>query len=475
MATQTYDYGMVGLGTMGRNLVFNMSDHGFSVVGFDKDKAKGDALEQDATGAGEVLGADNLEVFLAALKVPRTILILVPAGPAVDAVIRDLTPHLSPEDLLIDCGNSNYRETNRRIEQLAKQNIHFMGVGISGGELGARFGPSIMPGGDPEAYERVAPLLEAIAAKVNAEPCVTYIGARSAGHYVKMVHNGIEYALMQLIAEFYHIMKEVVGMDNTALQHTFSEWNKGPLQSFLIEITADIFAQKDELTSGFLIDRILDQAHQKGTGMWTSQDAMQLHVPITTIDAAVSMRDVSSYKEERQAAEQYLKGPDLTTHANPDELPELLAEAFYFAMIITYAQGMALLHHASQSYEYNTRLDRVASIWRGGCIIRATLLEKIRAAFEEQPDLSNLLVSNTFAPELNRLQTSARLVAKTSLETGVPVPALMASLSYFDSYRRGWLPANLIQAQRDYFGAHTYERNDREGIFHTQWNPIPEE
>lgn len=468
MESQLFDYGMIGLGTMGRNLVYNMSDHGFSVAGFDKDPAKVEEFTQQSLYFA-VRGTSTPEEFVASLKTPRVILLLVPAGKIVDSVIEELKPLLSEEDLLIDCGNSHFTDTNRRIETLAKDNLHFMGIGVSGGESGARRGPSIMPGGNKAVYTRIAPMLEAVSAKVDGEPCVAYLGSGSAGQYVKMVHNGIEYALMQLIAETYHLLKEVSGLNNQELHEVFTKWNAGFLQSFLIEITAEIFAKKDDLTGKDLVDLVLDSAHQKGTGMWTSQDAMSLHVPITTIDAAVSMRDLSANKAARQAAEQQLKGITTNISIDKNELIQQAEASFHFAMIVTYAQGMSQLQKASQEYNYGLDLVEVAKIWRGGCIIRAALLEDIRVAFAENAALPNLLVSPVFAKQVNELQTGIRSVLSTAIASGIPMPATSAALSYFDAYRRGWLPANLIQAQRDYFGAHTYQRTDQEGTFHTDW------
>lgn len=460
---------MVGLGTMGRNLVLNMGDHGFSIAGFDKDLSKVSALEQEA-GLHKIQGTRSVEEFLAALRQPRIILMLVPAGKIVDAVIDEFKPLLSPGDLLIDCGNSHYSDTDRRSDQLQKENIFFMGTGVSGGESGARFGPSIMPGGNREVYDRVAPMLESVAAKVNGEPCVAWLGPRSAGHYVKMVHNGIEYALMQLISEAYHLLKEVGGMGNGALHHLFSRWNQGALQSFLIGITTDIFAKKDDLTGGDLLDMIRASARQKGTGMWTSQDAFNLHVPIPSIDMAVAQRDLSAMAEERSAARK-VHGKAGLKDAPPDqaEFAGQVEQALLFSTIVAYAQGMSLLHHASNTYKYELDLAKVAGLWRGGCIIRAVLLEDIRAEYARDPSLASLLLSPQFAQKLSDVQSGMRQTIKTAIDAGVPVPAMMACLSYFESYRREWLPANLIQAQRDYFGAHTYERTDREGVFHTHW------
>jgi 6-phosphogluconate dehydrogenase len=469
MEEQHYDYGMIGLGTMGRNLVYNMCDHGYSVAGFDKDISKVDTLEKEK-GNYKIHGSRTTQEFIASLKQPRVILLLVPAGQIVDSVVEELKPLLSKDDLIMDCGNSHFTDTNRRLETLAKENIHFMGVGVSGGESGARYGPSIMPGGSKEAYQRIATMLEAVSAKAKGEPCVTFLGTGSAGHYVKMVHNGIEYALMQLISEAYHLMKVGVGMNNDELHTIFSKWDEGILQSFLISITADIFAQQDDLTTNRLIDVILDSAKQNGTGAWTSQDSMSQLIPIPVIDTAVSVRDLSALKEERQIAHQKLQGPNTKFTGDKKEFVDTLENALYFSMITTYAQGMALLHQASITYKYELKLHDIASIWRGGCIIRAALLDDIRSAFIAQPTLSNIILNDVFAKKLNVVQKDARQIIKTGIELGIPMPAFMSSLFYYDCYRSGWLPANLIQAQRDYFGAHTYERTDRKGIFHTHWN-----
>lgn len=466
---QKYDYGMIGLGTMGRNLVLNMGDHGYSVVGFDKDKTKADALQKEAEQR-KILGTSTLEAFIGALNTPRIIMLLVPAGAPVDAVINELKPLLSKDDLLIDCGNSHFSDTDNRIAALAKDNIQFMGVGISGGEAGARFGPSIMPGGDKKAYARVAAMFEAVSAKVDGKPCSAWMGNGSAGHYVKMVHNGIEYGLMQLIAEAYHMLKECTGMSNDELHEVFEKWNKGSLQSFLIEISAVNFAQKDDLGDGSLVDKILDKAKQNGTGQWASQSAMDLFVPIPTIDSAVSSRDLSAMKDERLKAEKILDWHSVPFKGNKGELIDWLEHALTFSFITAYAQGMALMQHASEKYKYELQPEVIATIWRGGCIIRAALLEDITAAYTSEGNLANLMINNTIAHKLMAAQDGMRLAVKTAVVAGIPAPAMMASLAYYDSYRRGWLPANLIQAQRDFFGAHTYERTDREGTFHTQWN-----
>lgn len=464
-----YDFGMIGLGTMGRNLLYNINDHGYSVAGFDKSTAQVDTLTKESAGK-KIYSTSVLKDFIGSLKQPRVIMLLVPAGKIVDSVIDEVKPFLSKEDLLIDLGNSHFTDTDRRNQQLIKENIHFMGAGVSGGESGARFGPSIMPGGDKGAYDRVAEMLKAVAAKVNGEPCVTYIGAGSAGHYVKMVHNGIEYAIMQLIAEAYHLLKEIGGLNNDELHEVFATWNKGILQSFLIEITADIFAKQDDLTNNRLVDMILDAAQQKGTGAWTSEDAMENQVPIPAIDIAVSMRDLSAYKKEREAAEKTLKGPVGADKDSKETLIAELEQALYFSMITTYAQGLSLLKTASEKYNYGLNLEEIAKIWRGGCIIRAALLEDIRAAYSKQPSLANIMIDESIAGKLNQSQTNMRKLLRQGIKNGIPMPVISVSLAYYDSYRRGWLPSNLLQAQRDFFGAHTYQRTDREGTFHTHWD-----
>lgn len=465
-----YDYGMIGLGTMGRNLVFNMNDHGFSVAGFDKTAAQVDLLQKEGKDK-EVMATTNLEEFIGSLKTPRTIILLVPAGKIVDDVINELKPFLSGDDLLMDCGNSHFTDTNRRYTELEKAGLHFMGVGVSGGESGARFGPSIMPGGPKDVYKRVAPMLESIAAKVKEQPCVTWLGPGAAGHYVKMVHNGIEYGIMQLISETYHLLKVIGEKENKELHDIFSKWNEGVLRSFLIEITADIFLQKDELTNNMLVDMILDTAHQKGTGGWTSEDGLKLQVPITIIDTAVAVRGISSHKEERVEAEKILKGPIDVEKPNvsKNELVNFLEQALYFSMICTYAQGMALLKAASDEYKYDLNFSDIARVWSGGCIIRATLLQDIYTAYQSNTKFDNLMSDHELSQKLMHSQNGIRKIVSIAAESGIPAPAFMSALSYYDTSRSGWLPANLVQAQRDYFGAHTYERTDRGGTFHTHW------
>jgi 6-phosphogluconate dehydrogenase len=462
------EVGMIGLGVMGRNLVLNMAEHGFGVVGFDRDAAQVAALRNEAAGQ-PVRTADTLADLVRALTGPRALFLLVPAGAPVDAVLRDLLPLLSPGDLVIDGGNSHFHDTDIRLKALGERNIEYMGVGVSGGAEGARRGPSLMPGGSREAYERVRPLLEAVATRVNNEPCVAWCGPGSAGHYVKMVHNGIEYGLMQLIAEAYDLLHRGLGMTNDELHDVFEVWNRAELNSFLMEITARIFEQPDPVTGRRLIDVILDEARQKGTGMWTSQEAMALQVPVPTIDMAVAMRDLSVLKAEREAAAKLL-GAEPWRHDGEQHVgPRELRNALYAAFIITYTQGMALLQRASTAHGYATSLTEVARIWRGGCIIRSALLDGIRAAYQTNGELPNLLLDPGLAGEIHQRQADLRLVVRQAADQAIPVPCFMASLAYWDAYRSASLPMNLIQAQRDYFGAHTYERIDAKGTFHTVW------
>jgi 6-phosphogluconate dehydrogenase len=465
---QQYEIGMVGLGVMGRNFVLNMADQGFSVAGYDKDPAKVEALRQESKKNG-VRGAESIQEFVGLLRQPRAIMMLVPAGSPVDSVIADVLPYLDTGDLIIDAGNSYFKDTDVRARDLAAKGIQFLGVGVSGGEEGARHGPSIMPGGPKEAYEHVRPIFEAAAAKVNGDPCVTYLGPGSAGHFVKMVHNGIEYGVMQLIAESYDLMKRGLGFHHGEVHDVFSAWNHGELNGYLMEITSHIFSKVDDKTGKRLIDEILDVARQKGTGMWTSQSAMALQVPIPTIDLAVAMRDLSVFANEReQASAIYQRAPRRFT-GDHDAFLAQLRRALYAGMIIVYAQGMALLAVASDKYEYHLDLEAVARIWRGGCIIRAALLEDICGAFHARPTLPNLLLDPNLSAKVVENQEDLRRMSCHAAESGVPAPGLLVSLSYFDAYRSAWLPANLIQAQRDCFGAHTYERIDAKGTFHTEW------
>lgn len=465
---KTCDIGIIGLGVMGRNLLLNMNDHGFTVAGYDKDESKVKSLQQESHGS--IHAEMDLKSFIAQLKVPRSILFLVPAGKAVDSVIQELIPHLEKNDLIIDAGNSFFKDTDRRIQELKEKQLEFMGIGISGGEYGARHGPSIMPGGSKTSYARVQKLLEAVAAKVQSEPCVTYLGPGASGHYVKMVHNGIEYGIMQLIAETYDIMKRGLGFSNEQLHATYTEWDKGELNGYLIEITGKIFARKDDKTNKDLIDFISGVAKQLGTGMWTTTSAMELQIPIPTIDAAVSMRDLSSYVEDRKALNNvYSALVANSAETATKEIIEDLHHALYTALIITYAQGLADLFVASNKYEYQLNLENVAKIWRGGCIIRSALLQDISEAYKTNPKLSNLLLDQGIAQKIKKNQAALRKVIALAAKLGLPVPGLSASLAYLDAMRSNWLPTNLIQAQRDYFGSHTYERTDSKGTFHTDW------
>ncbi|HWD88270.1 MAG TPA: NADP-dependent phosphogluconate dehydrogenase [Mucilaginibacter sp.] len=466
--TSKYDFGMIGLGTMGRNLLLNMGDHGVKGAGFDKDASKGLQLEKEDQH-GNLKGFSEVEPFVASLNKPRAIMMLVPAGKIVDDVINELLPLLDQGDILIDGGNSHFTDTNRRVDELEAKGFHFFGMGVSGGEEGARRGPSMMPGGDKDAYNVMKPILESIAAKVDGAPCVTYIGPGASGHFVKMVHNGIEYGLMQLIAETYEIMKKGLKMDNAAIGQVFTQWNEGRLQSFLIDITKDIFAFNAPGTDHLLIDDIKDEAKAKGTGKWTSQVAMDLQAPIPTIDTAVSMRDLSKYKQLRIDAAAVYSKDDPELDVDTQEFLVALEQAFYFSMIITYAQGMHLLANASAEYKYDLKLDEIAKIWRGGCIIRSLFLNDIYNAYQNNPGLAHLLLDGNVEQLVSGSVNGARTVVSAAVSAGVAVPAYAASLSYFDNFRNKRMPSNLTQAQRDYFGAHTYELIDKEGVFHTQW------
>ena len=477
MAETLYDFGMIGLGTMGRNLLLNMADHGFSVIGFDKDTTKASTLEAAATPGTTVKGVNSLSDMVSQLKTPRQLMMLVPAGPIVDSVISDLLPLLEAGDIIIDGGNSHYTDTLKRIAYLKDKNIHFTGMGVSGGEHGARTGPSIMPGGDEQAWHQLKPLLEAIAAKVNLpdrqagnEPCVAYMGKDAAGHYVKMVHNGIEYAIMQLISEVYDILKRHGGLNNDELHSVFKRWNETELQSFLIEITATIFLKEDEAaTNQRLVDLVLDKAGAKGTGKWTSQDAMDIGVAVPTIDMAVIMRSLSAAKEERVAAAALYKPVVKTISSGKEQLIGQVEDALYCATIICYAQGLAMLHKASAELKMDIPLKDVVRIWRGGCIIRSSLLELFVKTYSGKNPPVNILLDKKVASLVKRKTGNLRKTIRLAAAAKIPAAGLMSTLAYLDAYSTGQLPVNLIQAQRDYFGAHTYQRTDREGIFHTEW------
>jgi len=467
MSQNLFDFGMIGLGVMGRNLLLNMADHGFSVIGFDKDETKNSALESSATPGTTVKGVSELAQMIQLLQRPRKVMMLVPAGQPVDDVIASLLPLLEKGDVIIDGGNSHYTDTLRRVKYLREKDIHFMGIGVSGGEKGARTGPSIMPGGDKEAYAHVQPMLEAIAAKVNGEPCVAYLGKEGAGHYVKMVHNGIEYAIMQLISESYAILKKA-GLSNQQLHEIFKSWNEGDLQSFLVEITADIFLQKDDKTDAHLVDVISDKAGSKGTGKWTSQDSMELPVAVPVIDTAVAMRTLSGYKDERVVAAE-LYGASHAISEETQVLIQQVHDALYFATILAYAQGLAMLFQASKDLQMEIPLTDVVSVWRGGCIIRSSLLGVFTNAYKQTPELSNILLNQEVAALVKSVEGNTRSLIAFAAQSGLPAAALMSSLAYFDAYKTAYMPTNLIQAQRDYFGAHTYQRTDIPGTFHTEW------
>ncbi|MGH2647718.1 MAG: NADP-dependent phosphogluconate dehydrogenase [Ginsengibacter sp.] len=470
-----YDFGMIGLGVMGSNLLLNMADHGFAVIGYDKNRDKTDLFESSASKNNIVKGVNTLKEMINALKVPRKIMMLVPAGKPVDSVIADLSPLLEEGDIIIDGGNSHYTDTLRRIDELKDKGFHFMGIGISGGEEGARKGPSIMPGGDEEAYREVEPILKAVAAKINDVPCVSYLGHNAAGHYVKMVHNGIEYAIMQLISECYDLMHNGLSLSNDELHEVFSNWDSGELKSFLLEITATIFEKKDEKTkkNKYLVDMILDKAGAKGTGQWTSQEGLDLPMPIPTIDSAVMMRNLSSLIDERNEANSLYKISLQKIETPKEEFIKFLKDAFYFATVISYAQGLTMLTKASRELKMGIPLPEVISVWRGGCIIRSALLDHFKRAYQNA-DLKNLLLNKKIAELLKQKEGSIQKIVSMAALNNYPLAGFMSSFNYYNAYRRNLLPTNLIQAQRDFFGAHTYQRTDEDGIFHTEWETKPE-
>ncbi|MFA6277971.1 MAG: NADP-dependent phosphogluconate dehydrogenase [Pedobacter sp.] len=462
-----FTFGMVGLGTMGRNLLLNMADNGFAVTGYDKSEKMLQIFEEEGK-EHNLKGFSEIEDFVQSLQTPRTIILLVPAGAIVDSVILELQPLLDEGDIIIDSGNSHFTDTSRRAIDLKEKGIHFFGMGISGGEEGARFGPSMMPGGDKKAYAVVKKMLEAVSAKVNGEPCVTYIGPGASGHFVKMTHNGIEYAIMQLLAETYEILKNGLDYDNTQIQAVFEKWNSGRLKSFLMEITKDVFLFKDVKTGNLLVDEIKDEAKSKGTGKWTSQVAMDIETPIPIIDSAVSTRNLSKLKKLRVELDKAY-GPSEKMKATADFIDDL-EEAFYFAMANAYAQGMHLLWKASIEYKYELNLSEIAKIWRGGCIIRAEFLEDIYQAYKKQPDLEHLFTDAGIQVKIKKSLKGTRNVVSSAINAGIGIPCFAAALTYFDTLKTGRMPSNLTQAQRDFFGAHTFERIDSEGIFHADWN-----
>jgi 6-phosphogluconate dehydrogenase len=470
MTPNQCDIGLIGLAVMGENLALNMESKGFSVAVFNRTT---EVTEKFASGRGEgknIQPTRTVEEFVGALKKPRKAMIMVKAGAPVDAVIGQLAPLLEKGDVIIDGGNSLFTDTQRRGKELENRGIHFVGCGVSGGEEGALKGPSLMPGGSRESWEIIAPIFRKIAAQVDGEPCCRYMGPDGAGHYVKMVHNGIEYGDIQLICEAYAILKDIVETNAAQLAETFAEWNKGELDSYLIEITSQIFRKIDPETDNPLVDMILDKAGQKGTGIWTLQSAITQSVVISTINAAVEARVISSRKEERVAASKILPQPKARKFkGDRTRLVNAVRDALYASKIVSYAQGMELLHAASSEYKWNLNLSDIATIWRGGCIIRAKFLNRIVEAYRRDPALHNLLLDRYFTKIIRKMQRNWRVAVSTAIKHGVAVPAFSASLAYFDSYRQARLPANLLQAQRDFFGAHTYERIDKPGVFHTEW------
>ena len=465
-----YDFGMIGLGVMGSNLLLNMADHGFAAIGYDLKPERAKALESAANKGTIIKGVTELGQMMSALKKPRKIMMLVPAGPPVDAVINSLLPFLEKGDIVIDGGNSYFKDTLKRVTALEEKGMHFFGMGVSGGELGARLGPSMMPGGDKAAYQYLQPILEAIAAKADNKPCVAYMGNGAAGHYVKMVHNGIEYAMMQMISEVYDVLRRGAGFTNEELHQTFLAWNKGQLQSFLINITASVFKTKDEETDQFLVDIILDQAGSKGTGKWTSQEAMDLAVPIPTIDTAVATRNLSVYKNERIEAGKIYQHSIAAVTTSREELVTELENALAFCFTIAYAQGLSMLAKASTDLKMEIPLPSVIQVWKAGCIIRSTLLGNFTDAFERNTQLTNLLLDKEIAGLLKNREDSLRKIINTAVSSKIALPCMMSTLGYYDNYCSERMPTNLIQAQRDYFGAHTYQRIDRPGVFHTEWH-----
>jgi 6-phosphogluconate dehydrogenase len=463
-------FGVIGLAVMGENLALNVERNGFPIAVYNRSREKTDKFMAERAVGKNVVATYSLEAFVQSLERPRKILIMVKAGAPVDAVIEQLKPLLDQGDILIDGGNSLYSDTQRRAAELESEKFTFIGMGVSGGEEGALNGPSLMPGGTASAYKYLEPILTKIAAQVDDGPCVTYIGPGGAGHYVKMVHNGIEYGDMQLIAEAYDLMKNVAGLNHQQLHEVFAAWNTtDELNSYLIEITADIFTKIDPDTGLPLVELILDSAGQKGTGRWTVVEALEVGVAIPTITAAVNARIMSAYKAERMDAAQQLQGPSHQFNGDVQAFINKVRDALYCSKMCSYAQGMALLKAASEKYDYNLDLGECARIWKGGCIIRAGFLDKIKKAFDEQPNLANLLLAPEFKQSILDRQVAWREIIVAAAEYGIAVPAFSASLDYFDSYRRSSLPQNLTQAQRDYFGAHTYQRVDKEGVFHTEW------
>lgn len=479
------DFGLIGLAVMGENLALNVESRGYTISVFNRTTDKVDQLVQGRAKGKRFIGCHSIAELVQSLKRPRLVMMLVKAGPAVDELIEQLLPHLEPGDVIIDGGNEHYTNTERRTQSIEEKGLLYIGTGVSGGEEGALKGPSLMPGGSPSAWPLVRPIFQAISAKVGPNgdiPCCEWVGPRGAGHYVKMVHNGIEYGDMQLICEAYHLLKEVGGLNNEELYQVFDQWNAGELQSYLIEITRDIFSVKDDQPggSGYMVDQIVDSAGAKGTGKWMSQLALDLGVPSTLVTTAVYARGLSAVKEARVRASKLLSGP--AANSNPtianavnglitkkSDFVEAVRRALYASKICSYAQGFVQLQAASAEHDWELNYGDCALLWRGGCIIRAQFLDRIKEAFDLQPDLENLLLFPYFRKIIDESQAAWRAVLIAATQLGVPTPAFSAALAYYDSYRRDRLPANLLQAQRDYFGAHTYRRVDRDGVFHTDW------
>ncbi|AET61652.1 NADP-dependent phosphogluconate dehydrogenase [Paenibacillus terrae] len=461
--------GVIGLAVMGKNLALNIESRGFTVSVFNRSPEKTHDLIKEAEGK-KLTGTFSIEEFVNSLESPRKILIMVQAGKATDATIEQLVPHLDKGDIIIDGGNAYFPDTQRRSKDLEEKGLRFIGTGVSGGEEGALNGPAIMPGGQESAYKLVEPILTAISAKVEGDPCCTYIGPDGAGHYVKMVHNGIEYGDMQLIGEAYHLLKSVLNVNAEELHEIFTEWNKGELDSYLIEITADIFSQYDSETGKPMVDVILDAAGQKGTGKWTSQSALDLGVPLSMITESVFSRFLSAMKDERIAASKVLSGPNAESFSgDKKEFIESVRKALFASKIVSYAQGFAQMRAASDEYEWDLKYGKIAMIFRGGCIIRSQFLQNIKDAYDRDPALKNLLLDSYFKNVVETYQNAWRQVISVAVSQGIPVPGFSSALAYYDSYRTERLPANLLQAQRDYFGAHTFKRVDKEGVFHHQW------
>jgi len=468
----TCDIGLIGLAVMGENLALNIESRGFQVAVYNRTVSKVDEFSAGRGQGKNFRGCHSLEEFVSALRPPRKVMLMVKAGPAVDEFIEKLIPLLSPGDVIIDGGNTHFSDTERRTTYVESKGLLYIGTGVSGGEEGALKGPSMMPGGSPAAWPLVKHIFQAIAAKVGPNhdiPCCEWVGPRGAGHYVKMVHNGIEYGDMQLIAEAYWLLKNVLGLTNDELYDVFQNWYEGELNSYLIEITRDIFSVRDELSDNYLVDMILDTAGAKGTGKWMSQLALDLGVPSTLVTEAVYARCLSAMKEARMHASAVLRGPKVHFRGRRERFIQQVRQALYAAKICSYAQGFVQLRAAAQEYDWPLKFGEIALLWRGGCIIRAVFLERIKEAFDVDPQLENLLLAPYFRRAVHKAQTAWRTVVTTAVRMGIPVPALSAALAYYDGYRSPRLPANLLQAQRDYFGAHTYNRIDREGVFHTDW------